>query len=473
SVRVPCLSNRDDSLATILLSLTTSTGSRGYPRTELALQISLFSLFLSPRDPPQLQQVQPALPFSVESIYCSDEHQGTCSYSLNRTEFILYCLFILPILFPQLRLNTATGTRCEPGAASEGTRISAQNCHELLSRAKRERAEDEQERVYSYMSAHYLEVLRAPALYGRLSAAERALILSRRTEWAGQGVGEGVLAVAESGEEARGPRRVLFLHPTTRRWGELTRLPEEAPLTGSGMCTLFNYLFVAGGLRGGRAQDSVLCFDPLSGRWSGVRALGEPRCQLRLVGVDGLLYAVGGGCLLSVERYDPRADRWSHVAPLPKGSFAVAHEATACDGQLFVSGVALHRLLRYDPSRRRSADMVAHRGLVYRFDVDRERAEVSVHRYSTVVKVWLEGATFPLENALPFRCAVLGDRIYCVNRSRTLQFHVSEEGAGFLPEALPAPAGARGNLVPFVLSLPQNTLTSDPGSQTREEGHVC
>uniref|UniRef100_A0A3P9CB86 Kelch repeat and BTB (POZ) domain containing 11 n=1 Tax=Maylandia zebra TaxID=106582 RepID=A0A3P9CB86_9CICH len=100
------------------------------------------------------------------------------------------------------------------------------------------------------------------------------------------------------------------------------------------------------------AQDSVLCFDPLSGRWSGVRPLSEPRCQLRLVGVDGLLYAVGGGCLLSVERYDPRADRWSHVAPLPKGSFAVAHEATACDGQLFVSGGSLfYRLLRYDPRR--------------------------------------------------------------------------------------------------------------------------
>uniref|UniRef100_A0A668T321 Chemokine interleukin-8-like domain-containing protein n=1 Tax=Oreochromis aureus TaxID=47969 RepID=A0A668T321_OREAU len=42
-------------LATILLSLTTSTGSRGHPRTELALRISLFSLFLSPAEmlPPQ------------------------------------------------------------------------------------------------------------------------------------------------------------------------------------------------------------------------------------------------------------------------------------------------------------------------------------------------------------------------------------------------------------------------------------
>ncbi|KAL4008308.1 hypothetical protein ACER0C_002160 [Sarotherodon galilaeus] len=49
------LSNRDDSLATILLSLTTYTGSRGHPRTELALRISLFSLILSPAEmlPPQ------------------------------------------------------------------------------------------------------------------------------------------------------------------------------------------------------------------------------------------------------------------------------------------------------------------------------------------------------------------------------------------------------------------------------------
>ncbi|XP_065326338.1 uncharacterized protein LOC135932680 [Pelmatolapia mariae] len=47
------LSNGDDSLATIILSLITSTGSRGL--LELALRISLFSLFLSPAEmlPPQ------------------------------------------------------------------------------------------------------------------------------------------------------------------------------------------------------------------------------------------------------------------------------------------------------------------------------------------------------------------------------------------------------------------------------------
>lgn len=380
----------------------------------------------------------------------------------------------------------------QPGSEAADTplQISAENCYEILTKAKREGAEGVKERAYRYMSAHYLQVLRSPAVYGRLTAGERELILARRME------GTKVVAVAETSEvpdrggsrESSRPqspllppqddcsqRRVLYLHPDTQRWEVLTSLPEEVPAKGSGMCTLYNYLFVAGGIRGAKASDRVFCFNPLTGQWSQVRPLSQPRCQLRLVSMDGHLYAIGGECLFTVERYDPRVDRWTHVAPLPKGSFAVAHEATSCGGELFVSGGSLfYRLLRYDSrrdeweecpfneSRRRSADMVAHRSLVYRFDVDRERAEVSVYRYNTVVKVWLGGASFPLENPLPFRCAVLGDRIYCVNRSQTLQFEVQEEREGFLPGALPSPAEARGTLVPFVLTLARDK-ESDPG----------
>ncbi|GLD69817.1 kelch repeat and BTB domain-containing protein 11-like protein [Lates japonicus] len=364
--------------------------------------------------------------------------------------------------------------------------ISAENCYEILTKAKSEGAEDVKERVYGFMSRHYLHVLRTPAAYGRLTAVERELILARRME------GREVLAVAESSEvsdrggsretsrpqspllpgpEDRGPRRVFCLHPDTQRWEVLTSLPEDVPAKGSGMCTMYNYLFVAGGMRThadgrSKASDRVFCFNPLTGVWSGVRPLTQPRCQLRLVSMDGYLYAIGGECLFTVERYDPRADRWSPVAPLPRGSFAVAHEATSCGGELFVSGGSLfYRLLRYDSrrdeweecpfneSRRRSTDMVARRGLVYRFDVDRERAGVSVYKYNTVVKAWHGGAFHPLENPLPFRCAVLEDRVYCVNRSHTLQFEVREEREGFVPEILPAPAEARGALVPFVLSL--------------------
>ncbi|KAM6991754.1 kelch repeat and BTB domain-containing protein 11-like [Tautogolabrus adspersus] len=374
-------------------------------------------------------------------------------------------------------------------AADTSPEISAENCLELLIKAKRCGAAGEQELIYCFMSDHYLMVLRTPGLFGRLSAGERERILARRME------GEKVLAVAETcevlerggsresnrpqspllpGPEDYSPRRVFCLHPESRRWEVLTRLPEEVPTKGSGMCTLYNYLFVAGGMSAhadgrSKASERVFCFNPRTGLWSPVRPLSQPRCQLRLVSMDGFLYAIGGECLFTVERYDPRADRWSPVAPLPKGSFAVAHEAISCGGELFVSGGSLfYRLLRYDSrrdeweecpfneSRRRSTDMVAHRSLVYRFDVDRERAGVSVHRYNTVVKVWHGGAFFPLQNPLPFRCAVLGDRIYCVNRSQILQFEVREEREDFLHEVLPPPSEARGALVPFVLCLNQD-----------------
>ncbi|XP_022073595.1 kelch repeat and BTB domain-containing protein 11-like [Acanthochromis polyacanthus] len=371
-------------------------------------------------------------------------------------------------------------------AADMTQQISAENCYEILTKAKREGAEGVKQQVYRYMSDHYLQVLRSPAVYGRLTAGEREDILARRME------GRKVLAVAETSEvcdrggsrdnsrpqspllpatDDSNHRRVFCLDPETRQWEVLTNLPEEIPAKGSGMCTLYNYLFVAGGIRAhgdgrSKASDRVSCYNPLTGQWSQIRPLSQSRCQLRLVSMDGYLYAVGGECLFTVERYDPRTDRWSPVAPLPKGSFAVAHEATSCGGELFVSGGSLfYRLLRYDSrrdeweecpfneSRRRSTDMVAHRSLVYRFDVDRERAGVSVYKYNTVVKVWLGGASFPLDNPLPFRCTVLGERIYCVNRSQTLQFELGEDREGFIPEVLPSPAEARGALVPFVLTL--------------------
>lgn len=109
----------------------------------------------------------------------------------------------------------------------------------------------------------------------------------------------------------------------------------------------------------------MLCFDLLSGRWGGVRALGEPYSQLQLVGVDGLLYTVGGGCLLNVERYDLHASRWSHVAPLQKRLVRSGSRGCSVRQLLFYC-------LRSDPhrdeweecpfnkSRSHSSDMVAH-----------------------------------------------------------------------------------------------------------------
>uniref|UniRef100_A0A8C9UEJ1 Kelch repeat and BTB domain containing 11 n=1 Tax=Serinus canaria TaxID=9135 RepID=A0A8C9UEJ1_SERCA len=228
------------------------------------------------------------------------------------------------------------------------------NCYQLLCLAKKQRLAELREAAYRFMSDHYLEVLREPSVYGRLSGAERDLILQQRMD-----AGRPCLLVAEVSdafERPGGGSRPQSRESSRGEWRVLTRLPEEANAKGCAMCVLHNYLFLAGGIVTGqvgsepraRLSDKVFCYNPLTDTWSQVRPLAQPRSQLKLLALDGYLYAVGGECLFTVERYDPRADRWSPVAPLPKGAFAVAHEATTCNGEIYVSGGSLfYRLLEH------------------------------------------------------------------------------------------------------------------------------
>ncbi|NXF91272.1 KBTBB protein, partial [Eubucco bourcierii] len=408
---------------------------------------------------------------------------------------------------------------CALHCAAEAMRaqLRLDNCYELLCLAKKQRLAELREAAYRFMSDHYLEVLREPSVYGRLSGAERDLILQRRME-----AGRPCLLVAEvsdaferpgggsrpqSRESSRpqSPSSVVSLEESSSlihcyqegsgEWRVLTRLPEEANAKGCAMCVLHNYLFLAGGIMSGgepraRLSDKVFCYNPLTDTWSQVRPLAQARSQLKLLALDGYIYAVGGECLFTVERYDPRADRWSPVAPLPKGAFAVAHEATTCNGEIYVSGGSLfYRLLKYDPkrdewqecpynsSRRRSADMVAFKSFIYRFDVSSSRGGeqgpgggtgggVEVFRYNTVAKRWSQCASLrpsggPIQ---PFRCAPLGNIIYCVNRTGTLRFSLAQDGeveadgglkGTFDTELLKAPLDVKGVLLPFVLTLPE------------------
>ncbi|NXG36365.1 KBTBB protein, partial [Dromaius novaehollandiae] len=411
---------------------------------------------------------------------------------------------------------------CALHCAAEAMRaqLRLDNCYQLLCLAKKQRLAELREAAYRFMSDRYLEVLREPGVYGRLSGAERDLILRRRLE-----AGRRCLLVAEvsdaferpgggsrpqSRESSRpqSPSSVASLEDggalvhcyqeASCEWRVLTRLPEEANAKGCAMCVLHNYLFLAGGIAAGpaggeprtRLSDKVFCYNPLTDTWSQVRPLAQPRSQLKLLALDGYLYAVGGECLFTVERYDPRADRWSPVAPLPKGAFAVAHEATTCNGEIYVSGGSLfYRLLKYDPkrdewqecpynsSRRRSTDMVAFKNFIYRFDVSSGRGGeqgpgsgtgggVEVFRYNTVAKRWSQCASLrPSSGPIqPFRCAALGNTIYCVNRTGTLRFCLAQDGeveadgglkGTFDGELLKAPLDAKGVLLPFVLTLPE------------------
>ncbi|XP_070588994.1 kelch repeat and BTB domain-containing protein 11 [Erythrolamprus reginae] len=411
---------------------------------------------------------------------------------------------------------------CALHCAAEAMRaqLSLDNCYQLLCLAKKQRLAELREAAFRFMSDHYLQVLREPAVYGRLSGAERDLILRRRLE-----AGKSCLLVAEvsdaferlgsrpqSRESSRpqSPSSVVSLEDgsallysyqeASQEWSVLTRLPEEANAKGCAMCVLYNYLFLAGGISTGpgdqrpKLSDKVFCYNPLTDTWSQVKPMGQARSQLKLLALDGYIYAVGGECLFTVEKYDPRSDRWSPVAPLPKGAFAVAHEATTCNGEIYVSGGSLfYRLLKYDPkrdewqecpynsSRRRSADMVAYKSFIYRFDVTSSRGEqgqgagVEVFQYNTVAKHWRQCASFrPAGSPVqPFRCAALGSTIYCVNRTGMLSFNLAKNGevevdgglkGTFDTELLKTPFDAKGFLLPFVLILPEKEKIGEPES---------
>uniref|UniRef100_A0A3B4A9M8 BTB domain-containing protein n=1 Tax=Periophthalmus magnuspinnatus TaxID=409849 RepID=A0A3B4A9M8_9GOBI len=369
--------------------------------------------------------------------------------------------------------------------------ITAENCYEILTIAKKQRLSELKETAYGFMSDNFLKILKDPSVYGRLTGSERDLVLKKRME------GKQVLMVAEVNDVfdrvgSRPPSRcgsrpqsplsvgslednhmIYCYNETVNDWTALTSMPDDLNTKGCGICTMYNYLFVAGGIKGngekGKASDKVFCYNPITNRWAEVRPLIQARAQLKLVSMDGYLYAIGGECLFTVEKYDPRMDRWTTVAPLPKGAFAVAHEATTCSGELYVSGGSLfYRLLKYDTkrdewqecpynnSRKKSSDMVALKSFIYRFDVNREQG-INVFKYNTIVKMWHDCASQKIGSLLPFRCAVIGNCIYCVNKSQTLQFVVEEENAYFMEEMLKAPVEARGVLFPFVLTLPEKT----------------
>ncbi|XP_047404048.1 kelch domain-containing protein 7B [Sciurus carolinensis] len=379
----------------------------------------------------------------------------------------------------------------EPAAAvPRPLRLDLGSCLEVLAFAQQRGEPGLAQETYTLMSNNLLHVLGDPNLYRQLSGADREHILSLRT-----GQGQAVLGVlvlprlyqvchsglkkSSYGEEVPAaqpaplphPPYLHVFNPQENIWRPLTQVPEEAPLRGCGLCTMHNYLFLAGGIRGSGAKavcsKEVFCYNPLTNIWSQVRPMQQARAQLKLVALDGLLYAIGGECLYSMERYDPRTDAWTLRAPLPAGTFPVAHEAVACRGDIYVTGGHLfYRLLRYSPvkdswdecpysaSHRRSSDMVALGGFLYRFDLLRG-VGAAVMRYNTVTGSWSRAASLPLPDAVPLRCTVLGNTIYCLNHQVTATFVVSEGTAQFQAKELqPFPLGNKGILCPFILTLP-------------------
>ncbi|XP_006866397.1 PREDICTED: kelch domain-containing protein 7A [Chrysochloris asiatica] len=404
---------------------------------ELQLQLGGFEMPASPSPEQDAPTNGPPFPDSSSAVSSMEE---------SRVQFVagtnFFRLPLSPSSTPDVHLDLA-------------------NCYEVLTLAKKQKLEALKEAAYKVMSDNYLQVLRSPDIYDRLSGGERELILRRRLRGRQYLVVLDVCPQEDSGS-------LCCYDDEQDAWHPLARLPPEAVSRGCALCSLFNYLFVVSGCQGPGLQPSnrVFCYNPLTGIWSEVCGLSQARPHCRLVALDGYLYAIGGECLNTVERYDPRLDRWDFTPPLPNDTFALAHTATACAGELFVTGGTLrYLLLRFSAQeqrwwagptgggRDRTVEMVAVNGFLYRFDLNRSLG-ISVYRCSASTRLWYECATYRMPYPAAFQCAVVDNHIYCVGRQHTLGFLADHISPRFVPKELQSFPSPRGTLLPTVLTLP-------------------
>lgn len=389
---------------------------------------------------------------------------------------------------PEDDVETAAGARFLhfPACTFDSTnaenvvrRLDLGNCLETLYLAKEHGQNSVQQAALRVMSDNYLQVLRDPSIYGRLMDSERQQIQRQRMR------GKKYVMVADidlqdlmkisrepgaDKEQGKTSSAVYYYDDCKDTWLKLCRIPPEVVSGTCAVCTMDNYLFVALGCTGTDREmtpsKQVFCFNPLTSIWKEISPMNTARPRCKLAALEGYVYAIGGECLSSVERYDPREDRWTFVAPLPNDTFAVAHHVTVCNGELFVSGGTLrYLLLRYNPksntwrssllagSKDRTADLAARGRFLYRFDIN-PMLGLSVYRYHTVARLWYECSSKRLQHCPSFQCVTADNNIYCISRQFTMRFRAEEVSPAFANEDLSVLLAAKGVLFPFVLSLP-------------------
>ncbi|KAK7905031.1 hypothetical protein WMY93_017638 [Mugilogobius chulae] len=179
--------------------------------------------------------------------------------------------------------------------------ITAENCYEILTIAKKQRLNELKETAYGFMSDNFLQILKDPSVYGRLTGSERDLVLRKRME------GRQALMVAEVNDVfdrvgSRPPSRcgsrpqsplsvgslednhmIYYYNEKVNDWTALTSMPDDLNTKGCGICTMYNYLFVAGGIKAngekGKVSDRVFCYNPITNRWAEVRPLIQARAS--------------------------------------------------------------------------------------------------------------------------------------------------------------------------------------------------
>ena len=101
-------------------------------------------------------------------------------------------------------------------------------------------------------------------------------------------------------------------------------------------------LYVIGGRDGGRVAETD-AFDFATGRWiTGLAPIPTPRGGLATAVVGDEIVAIGGetpgggAARAEVESYDPAANRWRSLTPLPRGRHGI--QAAVLDGAVWIAG---------------------------------------------------------------------------------------------------------------------------------------
>jgi N-acetylneuraminic acid mutarotase len=137
----------------------------------------------------------------------------------------------------------------------------------------------------------------------------------------------------------------LLLAQSTNAWQTLAPLPE--PRQEVAVAEVNGLIYVAGGFGvDGATSERLEAYDPAAHRWKRLPPLPVPVNHAAAVGLGGKLYVLGGyqspqglaGPSKAVQIYDPARQTWSQGSPLPtaRGGLAV----TVLDGKMYAIGGA-------------------------------------------------------------------------------------------------------------------------------------
>ncbi len=190
--------------------------------------------------------------------------------------------------------------------------------------------------VYELDRANGAWLLRAPLLQPRSAGAV--------------GIIDGKVYVA-GGRPPHGHEFAVY-DPAADAWTALPDLPTARNHLAAGV--IGGKLYVVGGRFGGGVGSemtaTVEIYDPVTGVWQTGTPLPEPRAGLTGTVVRDCLYAIGGegndadprGIFELNEVYNPRADTWTRLAPLPVPIHGL-NGVPVLDDDLYIAGGATRR----------------------------------------------------------------------------------------------------------------------------------